>query len=321
MVVSVIVSTYNSSSFIIETLESVYNQSWQEIELIVTDDCSCDNTIDICRQWLRDRGARFKRIQLVTSDLNTGIPGNANRGLQAATGAWIKFLGADDTLLPDCLKDNVGFVQENRDIRILFSRVDNYKEVFLKESYLSTDPDGQITPDSIVWPERTAKSQYRMLLVADRIHFAPSVFIQRDTLVTLGGFDERFRRMEDYPLWLNVTKSGNKLYFMDKITVNYRRHSAAINNTGLEYLINPNYFRNELFRRIYIYPNLPTDICLLQQFAWFLSQPFRWKILNRDTMMNRLLYSLLTVYINPFRYYIWFKKRLNRELQNNEFYV
>ena len=319
--ISVVISTYNSSRFIIETLESILQQTWQDIEIIITDDCSSDDTVDLTNSWLSTYGLRFRSYQVITSKFNSGISANANRGLKAATGEWIKFLGADDSLLPDCLADNMCYVNDNADVRVLFSKVNIYKEEFKKENYISTEPKGSINHTSLLWSERTAASQYRMLLVSDRLHFTPSVFIHRNTINDIGGFDERFCFLEDYPLWLKLTKSGYKLHFMDKVTVNYRKHSAAITNADRKYLINPHYFRDEGFRRIYIYPNLPLDIRLLQRSTWFFTQPFCMDVFNRDKQPNRFLYELLTIYLNPFKYYIWLKKHLLMRVRSNEFYM
>ena len=150
--------------------------------------------------------------------------------------------------------------------------------------------------------------------------FLPRVFIHRGTLISVGGFDERFKMIEDYPLWLKLTKQGHKLYLMHEVTVNYRKHSRAINNSDIEYLIKPNYFRTENFRRIYIYPNLPIDIRLEQRFAWYSSQVFRLNLLNRSRKLNTYVLSFLTKILNPFKYCIYIRKLTDRRLRNDEFY-
>lgn len=307
--ITVIVVAYNSSSFIIEALDSIYNQTWSKIELIVTDDCSNDNTVELCHNWMNIHKSRFVRIKLITSEKNTGVSGNANRGLYSAKGEWIKFLGADDTLLPDCLTDNMKYISKNPSTKVLFSRVNLYKEKFLTCGFLGISPAGAITSDSIMWHERSPASQYNMLLRSDRIHFTPSLFINRDTLITVGGYDERFKYLEDYPLWLNLTRRGYRLDFNDIITVNYRMHSNAINNTVNKYLLSPNYFKTENFRKIYTYPYLPVCERLEQKFNWLVSFPFRIACLNRETKINRLIYNILTIYGNPFRLCSKFKNR------------
>lgn len=306
--VSVIISTYNSSRFIIETLESILNQKWRDVELVITDDHSTDNTLEICRNWISVNRERFSSCKIITSEKNTGVSANANRGLLAASGKWVKFIGSDDTLLPDCLTDNMKYIADNPAVRVLFSRVDKYNGSFSRENYIETTPQGDITEESILWPGRSAESQYKMLLIADRIHFSPSVFIHRELVLTLGGFDERFRLLEDYPLWLKITRNGNKLHFMDKVTVNYRQHSGAINNTGKLFVVNPNYFRAEAFRRLYTYPFLAPLYRSEQKFRWVVLQVFRIKLLNRPTFVTRVLYKTISIYLNPFRYMLRIQK-------------
>ncbi|MGQ1785699.1 glycosyltransferase [Saccharicrinis sp. GN24d3] len=318
--VSVIVVTYNSSRFVEETLNSISAQTWPEIELIVTDDGSGDDTVEVCKKWIDANKKRFSRALVVETEYNTGVSANANRGLKEASGEWLCLPAGDDTLKPDCIRDNVHWVNKNNDIKVLFSITDVYLDEIKDETYVKSTPSGDIEPNSIVAPERTAESQYKMLLISDRIHFTPSLFINTKVLRSVGGFDERFKLLEDYPLWLNLTKNGHKLHFMDKRTVNYRTHANAINNTGSSFHVNPNYFKLEGFRRIYTYPNLPLDIMLYQRFYWMGAQIFRNNRINRSKGTGFLL-NLLAVYLNPFKYYIWIKLRLVKGLRRSELYT
>ncbi len=307
--ITIIVSTYNSSRFIIETLDSFVAQTYPNIELIIGDDASTDDTITKVKNWLslNDNKEKFQNVEIIEVEVNTGVSANANRSLHKAAGEWIKFIGADDVLLPNCINDNVAFISKNPDVRVLFSKVNKYNETFEPDNFLLTAP-GVVNENSIVGPHQTAETQYQMLLRSDSIHFTPSVFLHRETLLTIGGFDERFRLLEDYPLWLNLTKKGHKLYFMDKITVNYRTHAQAINNTGLQHVVNPNYFKQEEFRRIYTYPYLPMAEKLNQRYVWHMSQVFRMRWFNKVTHFNNLLHAIFTFYTNPFRYYLRIKK-------------
>lgn len=318
--VSVVVVTYNSSQFISEALESVLKQTWQNIELIITDDCSEDSTVEICKKWLHYNKHRFINTLLLKSEKNAGVSANANRGLFAAKSEWIKFLAGDDALKPTCIEDNISWITEHPEVKVLFSKIEVYRDNFEPHNFITTTPDGNNNTQSIMAQCRSAESQHNMLLRSDKIHFSPSVFLHREPIVLLGGFDERFEFLEDYPLWLKLTKNGHKLWFMDKVTVNYRQHVKAINNTGINYLVNPNYFRSEEFRRIYTYPYLPRDVKLLQRYNWYISQIFRISIFNKVTLPLRTLHSLLTIWLNPFKYLIWFRKLTNTNLRNNEHY-
>ena len=88
--VSVIVLSYRSAETIVETLDSIKNQTYSNIELIVTDDASPDNTVQVVRKWITENKGTLASIKLVTSDKNTGLPANINRGLKVAKGAYYK---------------------------------------------------------------------------------------------------------------------------------------------------------------------------------------------------------------------------------------
>ena len=318
--VSIVIVTYNAAGFIIETLESVSNLTWKDIELIITDDCSTDSTVDLCETWMKQNQQRFLNTSILTSDINTGVSANVSRGLKNATCEWVKFLGGDDAFEPGFLTNCMEHVAANPEIRVLFSKLDVYRDTFEKQNFVHTTPE-EIGPDSILWSQRSVESQYRMLLGADRIHFTPSAFLHRETLLSVGGFDERFRDSEDYTLWLNLTKSGHKLHFMNKVTVRYRIHAHALNNTGIPGIVNPNYYKEEAMRRIYTYPYMPAELRLQNRFTWYAVQIFRLKGFNKKTKINQILWDLLTTYLNPFTYYIAIKKRLNPKLRENELYL
>ena len=101
--VSVVVLTYNSSQYVIETLESIKAQTYNNLELIITDDCSEDSTVTLCRDWICVNNNRFVRAELIVSKVNTGIPANCNRGCRAARGEWFKEIAGDDILLEECM--------------------------------------------------------------------------------------------------------------------------------------------------------------------------------------------------------------------------
>lgn len=317
--VSVVIATYNSSEFIHEALESILKQTWNELELIITDDCSKDDTTKICCEWLRINGLRFERTKLLTSKINTGVSANANRGLYESKGEWIKFLGADDTLKPDCIELNMQWISDKPYIKALFSRIEIYNGSFEPKNLITISPGIPYSDDGLMSKNRSSESQYKMLLTSDRIHFTPSAFLNRSTIINIGGFDERFRLLEDYPLWLNLTRNGNRLYFMEKVTVNYRKHLKSLNNNS--YVINPRYFELQDFRNIYIYPNLPVELKLGLQFDWLVLQIFRCKQINRDNKFGRTLLSIVTIYLNPFKYYVFIKKQIFGNLKHSEFYA
>lgn len=91
MLVTIIIITYNSSSYIEETLDSVLRQTYpcNQLEIIISDDCSTDHTPDTCRKFVKDYNDRFARTLFTQTPYNKGICGNYNHALMLAQGEWI----------------------------------------------------------------------------------------------------------------------------------------------------------------------------------------------------------------------------------------
>ena len=96
--VSIGIITYNSEKTILETLNSAYNQTYKNIELIISDDFSHDNTVNICKEWISEHSSRFVNCFVLTSTQNTGTSANCNRLINYCSGEYLKILAGDDIL-------------------------------------------------------------------------------------------------------------------------------------------------------------------------------------------------------------------------------
>lgn len=243
ILVSVIVITYNSAQFVLETLGSIKDQTYTNIELIVSDDCSTDNTVQTVKDWIEQNKERFRNSCIVESEKNMGISANCNRGLNNANGKYVKIIAGDDLLLTNCIEDNVAFaIRDN--IAFLFSRC---------RVFSSSDPEKKMVEyyskmqDQIVNKfSMNVEKQYQQLL-RENFVFAPSGFLNREVLIFLGGFDEHYIFMEDYPLWIKATKNKIKLYFMPIDTVLYRIE----NNSAISFSNNENLYKKAFFDDAY----------------------------------------------------------------------
>lgn len=184
VLVSIIVITYNSSNYVLETLESVKQQTYENLEIIISDDCSSDNTVEICRKWLESNADRFARSELITVKKNTGIPANLNRAYKACRGEWIKGVAGDDVLLKTCVEENLQHVLKENDIDILFSYKEQYLNNFEDENYLYRVPFQE--PSNFFNSSITAEQQYKMLLIKDRIGVSATLFVKRELIENIG---------------------------------------------------------------------------------------------------------------------------------------
>lgn len=225
--VSVAVVTYNSSKTVLETLDSIYNQTYPNLELIVSDDCSTDNTVKICRDWIETHKDRFVRTELLTFEKNTGVSANMNRGADACRGEWVKDIAGDDILLPDCVDTYVDYVSEHQETVIVFSNVEVFgggqQERIEVEEYYSIG--AEVFSLSI-------KEQYDFITLERNWILAPTAFYNRAKVIALGiRNDERIPFYEDVPKWIRFLKVGVRLGFIDKNTVKYRVSSCSVSHT------------------------------------------------------------------------------------------
>lgn len=230
--VTIGVVTYNSGSFITETLDSIYNQSYENIELIISDDCSADNTPELCKSWLREHSNRFKRTKLLTSDINTGVSANSNRALNEATGDWYKCFDGDDIMTKNAIQDYVSFVDSNSEIEMTMADVKALRE----------NGKGPLLPvpiKKLFYGEKSTSKKQASIISKRIIGNSQSFFIKTSVLRNEGGFDERFPLLEDYPLFIKLINKGHKMFFMDKVTAEYRTVSGSISHNKKDSSILP----------------------------------------------------------------------------------
>lgn len=314
--VSIVVVTYNSAKYVLETLESAKNQTYKNIELIVSDDCSTDNTVEICEKWLSKNANRFVNTDIVTVAKNTGVSANCNRAIKNATSNWVKFMAGDDIFLPNCIEDNMNYVKNNKGALVTFSYIYKFIDIYDEEMKYERFPNNY--PTNLMHKDFTANDQYKRLLLSDRITYTPSYFFNKKAILSVGGYDEDLKRIEDYPMWLKLTKSGIKLHFVDSVTVCYRQHEKALNNMSNYGLFKPQYISLEKIKKSFVYPYLPWDIVAKMKFIYTSNRLFDILKLNRKE--NLVLYKIVSIYLNPFQYINSFKKHILKLKKTNYFY-
>lgn len=221
--VSVLIITYNSAKYVLETLESVKAQTWDNIELVVSDDCSKDDTVKICSDWLKENENRFHKTTLLTVPQNTGIPANSNRGFRATTGEWLKTIGADDILLNNCLEDNIKYAQQFPDTSFIVSDV------------IEIDDNGEVIREigvneglEFFSKRNTTKKQLKAYSRWPTFLNTPTIFCKRDLAASTNYCDEEFRIYEDMSAIFRIIGKNVKVHYLNKPTVKYRIHPNSI---------------------------------------------------------------------------------------------
>lgn len=229
--VSVTVLTYNSSRFVLETLESIKAQTYKNIELIISDDCSTDNSVEICKQWLENNKERFVETHLITHPVNTGIPANKNRALEKCRGEWIKGIGADDVLEYSAISKCVDVANKRQNIELLIgdliyidsnSIIFKYDDVYKKhrEYFLSLSGKKQL------------KSYVRLPVFLN----TPSFFIKKKLIDRLGGYDNEFKIYEDMPFIIKALVKGVEIHKLDEVIAFYRVSDHSVSRSKDNYI-------------------------------------------------------------------------------------
>ena len=258
ILVSICVITYNSEKTIIRTLESAKEQTYQNIELIVSDDGSADNTISICNSWLEENKNRFVNTKILTVVENTGVPGNCNRALNNSKGQWLKLIAGDDLLLPNCITDCLNYMQQSQASEIAFS---NY--------YKFSEEDNEIKVGNLVFDNSVMNAfgqmppDQQLRFYLNKVHnITPSLFYKRDLIIRIGGFNEKYKLFEDTPLIVKLLNSGIHFSYIDIPTVMYRVGNESITKVGQdERFYNVPFVKcNMQFKKDVLYPFYKYDI-------------------------------------------------------------
>lgn len=287
--VSIIVVTYNSSQYVIETLESAKMQTYQNIELIVSDDCSTDHTVEICRQWINANSERFVRTEIITVSKNTGVPSNCNRGLYKANGIWIKYIAGDDILNKDCIQKFMHIAMD-----------DNQEHSFLvcNKSIFENKSTKILSEEISNIIEQTYKKQL-IKYACIRPTIAPFMFIKKNTILELNGFDESYHLLEDSPFYFKALKSNYFFLLVDEDLVYYRLSDSSISNSNFQSQV----FTNELrkFTNYNIIPYLLSNGLLINGLISYIESNFEnksvilyfLKVLKKLAKIERkILYSV-----------------------------
>ena len=194
--------SYNTSSYIADSIQSVLAQSYKDWELIIVDDCSTDNTDYVVKPYLSD-----KRIKYIKNEKNCGAAVSRNKALLEAQGKWIAFLDSDDLWMPNKLKKQVSFMEKN-----------NYHFSYTK--YAEIDTKGQRNGITVSGPKRITKTGMYNYCWPGCL----TVMYDRDIVGLIQIAD--LKKNNDYAMWLRVCQKSD-CYLLDEELALYRRGRAG----------------------------------------------------------------------------------------------
>ena len=226
--------SYNSSQFIAISIESVLSQTYTEWELLITDDCSKDNSVEIINSYVE----KDDRIKLFPLAKNVGAAAARNVSLNEAKGRYIAFLDSDDIWEPYKLVTQMSFMKTN-DYAFTFS------------AYNIMDNDGKLTGKKISVPSKITYEQY----LRNTIIGCLTVIIDREKA---GNFRmPLIKSSHDMALWLLIMKRGFQAYGLNEVLATYRLVSTS--NTANKWKAAKDVWR--VYRNIEKLPFFKSIIC------------------------------------------------------------
>lgn len=246
--VSVVVLTYNSSAYVIETLDSIKAQDYPCIELVVSDDGSNDDTYEKVKQWIEANKTYFYNTIIVRSYKNMGTSHNYNQGVANSNGEFIKTIDGDDCLNgTHSISEYVEFMEGNS------------HHICISDVELFTADDMDLAHER-KWYDYLFScvcekyEEQKKRIVKELGIPNPGLFFSRELFDTVQGFDEAYRLMEEWPFFLNVLFSGYRIYPLPKKLVRYRlvKKSVSHNKKSVAFKILQKdlitfFFRKRLF--------------------------------------------------------------------------
>ena len=185
--ITIICSIYNSNKTLPQMIESVLNQTYQDFELILINDGSTDNSLEIMKE--------FEKIdnRIVGIDKkNSGLTKSLNIGLKKAKGEFIARIDADDVWYPAKLEKQVEFLEQNQEYGLIGT------------AYNEIDENGKIIFEKQRLPLLITDEEIRKNIVKFNPFFHSSVMFRREILETIGFYNEKFKYTQDYEFWVRI---------------------------------------------------------------------------------------------------------------------
>lgn len=243
--VSVIMPTWNSQKFVSESISCILQQTYTNLELIITDDASTDKTPEILRQWAE----KDKRVKIILNTENGGAGVSRNCSIRAARGQYIAFCDSDDRWMPEKLETQVRFMQHHK-VALCFAP---YYTCDAHNHYL-----GYVSA-----PRRVSLFQ---MMCDNKIGFLTAIY---DTAMLGKHFMPAQRKRQDHALLLTLLKTCRHAYSVPEPLAHYRLHPGNMSASKMGLLK----FNARTYNAVFGWPML---MCWTFLFTFFMPTYF-WK--------------------------------------------
>ncbi len=202
--VSICIPAYNSARFITRTIEAALNQTYDNIEVVVVDDKSTDETVQVVNS-IED-----KRVRLIRNETNLGMTGNWNKCINEAYGEYIKLIPADDVVYNTCVEKSVAMLEAHKDVSLVVVGTD-----------LINNED-KIIGAYAHWPKEGIfdgrKIAKKSVMLNNFFGNPVCALFRKADFDKTGGFDEDIPYILDFDLWLGLSALGKIAVIKEKLS-------------------------------------------------------------------------------------------------------
>lgn len=216
--VSICIPTYNAAFYIEETLRSITKQTYSNIEIIIGDNASEDNTEQLIHKF---KETCDSNISYYKNPENLGYSGNCNKMINLSNGEFIAIYHSDDIYDPSIVAQQVEILLNNKDIAGCFTSFSMIDEKGLAhKKYPVRLPNWQSKNETIYNYDKLIN---KLIDHYKNPFFCPSSMIRKEAYLSIGGYNEKLKYIEDQDMWLRLLES-NCLAIINKKLVQYRIH-------------------------------------------------------------------------------------------------
>ncbi|MGN0375580.1 MAG: glycosyltransferase family 2 protein [Butyrivibrio sp.] len=214
--VSVCIPAYNGEKYISKTIQSILNQSYSNIEVVVVDDHSSDNTVEVVR------AIKDTRVRLICNEENLGMTGNWNKCIRESKGEYVKLIPGDDFIYEECIEKSIKILEENPRVKLVVAGCD------------LVDNDNKVIGAYAHWPKEGIFSGHKIAKKSVMLNnfFGNPVcaMFRREDFERTGGFDPVIPYILDFDLWLSLSSLGDVAVIKEKLSAFRVRRDS---NTGV----------------------------------------------------------------------------------------
>lgn len=210
--VSVAIITFNQKEFLRHCIDSVLNQDYDNLEIVIADDASTDGTHELLQIYKAKYPAKFL---IKISAFNQGITKNSNVAHFSCSGKYIAWMGGDDLMLPGKIAAQVDIMEADDGITICYHDLDVFDSSSDRTLYLFSENN------------KPREGGCSVLVKYGAFNGACSSMVRRSA-TPAGGFDERLPIASDWLYWVQSTYGGGKISYTNKILGRYRRHENNV---------------------------------------------------------------------------------------------